>query len=54
MSPRIISANPACTIGKISEVAVRDTIHDRPIGNDTALANPACLEVYRNLPALRA
>ncbi|GGB04407.1 acetoacetyl-CoA synthetase [Brucella endophytica] len=45
---------PRTRSGKISEVAVRDTIHDRPIGNDTALANPASLEFYRNLSVLRA
>ncbi|WP_420963851.1 acetoacetate--CoA ligase [Brucella sp. IR073] len=44
---------PRTRSGKISEIAVRDTIHGRPIGNDTALANPGCLEFYRSLPALR-
>lgn len=43
---------PRTRSGKISEVAVRDTIHGRPIGNDTALANPECLDAYRNLPIL--
>ena len=38
---RIISVGeiPRTRSGKISEVAVRDTIHGRALGNDTALAN---------------
>jgi acetoacetyl-CoA synthetase len=43
---------PRTRSGKISEIAVRDTIHGRPIGNDTALANPECLALYRGLPEL--
>ena len=43
---------PRTRSGKISETAVRDTIHGRTLGNDTALANPECLVAYRNLPAL--
>jgi acetoacetyl-CoA synthetase len=39
---------PRTRSGKISETAVRDTIHGRPIGNDTALANPECLALYQN------
>jgi acetoacetyl-CoA synthetase len=39
---------PRTRSGKISETAVRDTIHGRPIGNDTALANPECLVLYQN------
>ena len=31
---------------------VRDTIHGRPIGNDTALANQECLALYRDLREL--
>ena len=42
----------AHAIGKISEVAVREAIHGRPIGNDTALANPECLAAYMALPEL--
>jgi acetoacetyl-CoA synthetase len=44
---------PRTRSGKISEIAVRDTIHGRQIGNDTALANPECLAAYRNLAALQ-
>ncbi|AKR55814.1 Acetoacetyl-CoA synthetase [Devosia sp. H5989] len=43
---------PRTRSGKISEIAVRDTINGRPIDNDAALANPECLAAYRNLPAL--
>jgi acetoacetyl-CoA synthetase len=43
---------PRTRSGKISEVAVRDIIHGRPLGNDTALANPECLDAYRDLPQL--
>jgi acetoacetyl-CoA synthetase len=43
---------PRTRSGKISEVAVRETINGRPIGNDAALANPDCLAFYRALPAL--
>ena len=43
---------PRTRSGKISETAVRDTIHGRPIANDTALANPECLAAFRGLAAL--
>ena len=43
---------PRTRSGKISEIAVRDTIHGRAIGNDTALANPECLALYRGLAEL--
>ena len=39
--------------GKISELAVREAIHGRPVKNEDALANPAALDLYRHLPALR-
>ena len=47
-----VSEIPRTRSGKISEVAVRDTINGRPIANDAALANPECLALYRALPAL--
>ncbi|RYG85064.1 MAG: acetoacetate--CoA ligase, partial [Alphaproteobacteria bacterium] len=43
---------PRTRSGKISEIAVRDTIHNRPIANATALANPECLALYRDVPEL--
>jgi acetoacetyl-CoA synthetase len=49
-----VPAIPRTRSGKISEIAVRDTIHGRPIKNDTALANPECLAAYTDLPQLKA
>ncbi len=39
---------PRTKSGKIAELAVRDLIHNRQINNITALANPQCLEEYKN------
>ncbi|MEX0908282.1 MAG: acetoacetate--CoA ligase, partial [Gemmatimonadaceae bacterium] len=44
---------PRTISGKISELAVRDTIHGRPVKNTEALANPAALEQYRDLAELK-
>ncbi|MBX3173141.1 MAG: acetoacetate--CoA ligase [Gemmatimonadaceae bacterium] len=44
---------PRTVSGKISEIAVRHVIHGRPVKNTDALANPAALDLYRDLPALR-
>ena len=44
---------PRTISGKISEIAVRDVVHARPVKNTDALANPAALDLYRDLPALR-
>lgn len=44
---------PRTISGKISEIAVRDVVHGRPVKNTEALANPAALELYRALPELR-
>jgi acetoacetyl-CoA synthetase len=38
---------------KITELAVRDVIHGRPVKNIEALANPEALDQYRDLPELR-
>src|SRR6185503_19880135 len=43
--PRTISV-------KITELAVRDVIHGRPVKNADALANPGALELFENLPEL--
>lgn len=48
-----VTAIPRTRSGKISEIAVRDVIHGRPVKNTTALANPEALELYRDLEALR-
>ena len=39
---------PRTVSGKVSELAVREAIHGRPVKNRDALANPASLEQYRN------
>ena len=40
---------PKTKSGKIVELAVRDLIHGKEIKNISALANPECLEFYKNL-----
>lgn len=59
-SPRHVPAKivqiadiPRTRSGKITELAVRDVVHGRPVKNTEALANPEALELYRDLPALR-
>jgi acetoacetyl-CoA synthetase len=37
---------PRTISGKISELAVRAVIHDEPVKNTDALANPGSLELY--------
>jgi len=39
---------PRTVSGKITELAVRDVVHDRPVKNTSALANPEALEHFRN------
>ncbi|MGB9825238.1 MAG: AMP-binding enzyme, partial [Desulfofundulus sp.] len=39
--------------GKKVEMAVRDVIHNRPVLNKDALANPEALEYFKNLPELQ-
>jgi len=45
---------PRTISGKITELAVRDLIHGRPVANIDALANPAALDLFRNLEELRS
>jgi len=45
---------PRTISGKISELAVRDVVHGRAVKNVDALANPAALDLFRDLPELRA
>jgi acetoacetyl-CoA synthetase len=59
-SPRHVPAKviaiadiPRTRSGKITELAVRDVVHGRPVKNTEALANPEALDLYRDLPALR-
>ena len=43
---------PRTKSGKITELAVRDIVHGRPVNNKEALANPEALELFRNVPEL--
>jgi acetoacetyl-CoA synthetase len=59
-SPRHVPAKivqvadiPRTVNGKITELAVADVVHGRAVKNKEALANPAALELYRDLPELR-
>ncbi len=59
-SPRHVPAKvvqvddiPRTKSGKITELAVRDVVHGRPVKNQEALANPAALKLYEDLPDLR-
>ncbi len=45
---------PRTISGKIVELAVRETIHGRPVKNTDALANPAALEHFRNRAELKS
>jgi acetoacetyl-CoA synthetase len=44
---------PRTKSGKIVELAVREVVHNRPVKNIHSLANPAALELYRDLPQLQ-
>ena len=59
-SPRHVPAKiiavadiPRTISGKISELAVREVVHGRPVKNADALANPEALGHFRDLPALQ-
>lgn len=45
---------PRTKSGKITELAVRDVVHGRPVKNQEALANPTALELFSNLPELKS
>jgi len=60
-SPRHVPARivavadiPRTKSGKITELAVREVVHGRPVKNMEALANPQALEFFRDLEALRS
>jgi acetoacetyl-CoA synthetase len=60
-SPRHVPAKiiqiadiPRTRSGKITELAVRDVVHGRPVKNTEALANPEALDLYKDLPGLRS
>lgn len=44
---------PRTISGKITEIAVREVIHGRPVKNMDALANPAALELFRDRTELQ-
>jgi acetoacetyl-CoA synthetase len=44
---------PRTISGKITELAVRDVIHGRPVANVDALANPGALDQFRELEELK-
>jgi acetoacetyl-CoA synthetase len=45
---------PRTKSNKIVELAVRAVVHDQPVKNQEALANPEALEHFRNRPELKA
>jgi acetoacetyl-CoA synthetase len=45
---------PRTKSNKITELAVRDVVHGRPVKNTDALANPEALALFRDLEALGA
>ena len=45
---------PRTKSGKITELAVRDIIHGRPVKNKEAMANPEALELYEDLAELKS
>jgi acetoacetyl-CoA synthetase len=45
---------PRTRSGKITELAVREVVHGRPVKNTEALANPEALALYRDLEELRS
>lgn len=45
---------PRTKSGKITELAVRDVVHGRTVKNKEALANPEALDLFVDLPALKA
>jgi acetoacetyl-CoA synthetase len=44
---------PRTRSGKLVELAVRDVVHNLPVKNIEALANPEALDLFRNLPELQ-
>lgn len=59
-SPRHVPAKiiqvtdiPRTKSNKIVELAVKEVIHNRPVRNVEALANPETLDLYKNLPELQ-
>jgi acetoacetyl-CoA synthetase len=60
-SPRHVPAKiipvadiPRTKSGKITELAVRDVVHGRPVKNKEALANPEALDLYVDIEELKS
>ena len=53
---RVISVPdlPRTLSGKLTELAVRATIHGEPVRNKDALANPQALDYFRDIPELQS
>ncbi|WP_026226916.1 acetoacetate--CoA ligase [Hoeflea sp. 108] len=49
----VVTDIPRTKSGKITELAVRDIVHGRPVKNKEALANPEALDLYRDIEQLR-
>ncbi|MBM3502936.1 MAG: acetoacetate--CoA ligase [Alphaproteobacteria bacterium] len=49
-----VSDIPRTISGKITELAVRDIVHGRPVKNRDALANPEALKLFESLPELQS
>lgn len=49
-----VSDIPRTRSGKITEIAVRDVVHGRPVKNTEALANPEALDLYKDLAELKS
>jgi acetoacetyl-CoA synthetase len=47
-----VSDIPKTTNGKISEIAVKDAVHNRPVRNRAALSNPESLDLFSFIPEL--
>ena len=49
-----VSDIPRTVNNKITELAVTEVVHGRPVKNKEALANPEALDLYRDLPELQS
>lgn len=49
-----VSDIPRTKSGKIVELAVREVVHNRPVKNKEALANPEALDLFANRPELQS
>jgi acetoacetyl-CoA synthetase len=47
-----VAAIPRTLSGKLTELAVSDVVHGRPVKNREALANPEALDLFKGIPEL--